>query len=87
LKLTKAEITHYGACKMTVIIDDRYKNEALEALSTTIPKEAYTIKTDPLREELKRRIEEIDSGKVEMIPFDDFWDRIEHRVEEFKNAN
>jgi len=55
---------------MTVIIDDRYKSKALEALSANIPKEAYKVKPDPLREELKRRIEEIDSGKVELMPFD-----------------
>ena len=66
---------------MTVLIDDRYKDDALEALSTKLPKESYKIDPDPLREELQKRIDEIDRGEVEMIPSDEFWDRLDDRIE------
>lgn len=63
----------------TIAIDDRYKDQVLKLLEP-LPKEAYTIKPDPLREELARRIKEIDEGKAELTPFKEGMDALREKI-------
>lgn len=59
---------------------DTYKKETLEFLSH-IPKDAYDIE-DPLREELARRIKDIDEGREKLVSLDDdFWDEMDAVIE------
>lgn len=69
----------------TIDIDDRYTDEALKLLES-LPKEAYKIHQDPLKIELQRRLDEIDSGEVELLPFDEeFWRDMETVIDEVKS--
>jgi len=65
-----------------VYIKDKYSKKALELLSQ-LPKEAYTVKDDPLRDELQNRLDNIDKGKMELLPIDDkFWDDMDRVIDE-----
>jgi len=68
---------------MTIRVNDLYAEEALKLLST-LPEEAITIDPKPwYADEVKRRIEEYKSGKMETYPLDqDFWDRMDKRIDE-----
>ncbi|MFP4486447.1 MAG: addiction module protein [Campylobacterales bacterium] len=69
----------------TIAIDDRYTDEALKLLES-LPKEAYKITQDPLREELQRRLYEIDNGEVELLPFDEeFWKEMDTVIDGAKS--
>lgn len=67
---------------MTIRVNDLYAEEALKLLST-LPEEAITIEPKPwYADEVKRRIEEYKSGKMETYPLDqDFWDRMDKRID------
>lgn len=62
---------------MTIRVNDLYAEEALKLLST-LPEEAITIDPKPwYADEVKRRIEEYKSGKMETIPWNEGWEDIE----------
>jgi hypothetical protein len=62
---------------MTIRVNDLYAEEALKLLST-LPEEAITIEPKPwYADEVKRRIEEYKSGKMETIPWNEGWEEIE----------
>ena len=62
---------------MTIRVNDLYAEEALKLLST-LPEEAITIDPKPwYSDEVKRRIEEYKSGKMETIPWNEGWEEIE----------
>jgi len=61
---------------MTIRVNDLYAEEALKLLST-LPEEAITIDPKPwYADEVKRRIEEYKSGKMETIPWNEGWEDI-----------
>lgn len=69
---------------MTITISDSFADQVIAFLKT-LPKEAAKI--EPSRpwyaDEVKRRIEEYKSGKMETYPLDqDFWDRMDKRIDE-----
>jgi len=69
---------------MTITINDSFADQVIAFLKT-LPKEAAKI--EPSRpwyaDEVKRRIEEYKSGKMETYPLDqDFWDRMDKRIDE-----
>lgn len=68
---------------MTIRVNDLYAEEALKLLST-LPEEAITIEPKPwYADEVKRRIEEYKSGKMETYPLDqEFWDCMDKRIDE-----
>lgn len=68
---------------MTIRVNDLYAEEALKLLST-LPEEAITIEPKLwYADEVKRRIEEYKSGKMETYPLDqEFWDSMDKRIDE-----
>jgi hypothetical protein len=69
---------------MTITINDSFADQVIAFLKT-LPKEAAKI--EPSRpwyaDEMKRRVEEYKSGKMETYPLDqDFWDRMDKRIDE-----
>ncbi len=69
---------------MTITVNDSIADKVMAFLNT-FPKEA--VKIEPLRpwyaDEVKSRIEEYKSGKMETYPLDqDFWDRMDKRIDE-----
>lgn len=67
---------------MTIRVNDLYAEEALKLLST-LPEDAITIEPKPwYTDEVKRRIEEYKSGKMETAPLDqDFWDEMDKFID------
>lgn len=62
---------------MTIRVNDLYFEQALKLLSV-LPKDAITIDPKPwYADEVKRRIEEYKSGKMETIPWNEGWEEIE----------
>lgn len=51
-------------------VNDNYLGKFM-ALLEALPKDEVRLKRDPLRDELKRRLEAIDSGQETMRPLDD----------------
>ncbi len=67
---------------MTIRVNDLYVEEALKLLST-LPEDAITIDPKPwYADEVKRRIEEYKSGKMETIPWNEGWEEIEEFLNE-----
>lgn len=69
---------------MTITVNDSIADKVIAFLNT-FPKEA--VKVEPSRpwyaDEVKNRIEEYKSGKMETYPLDqDFWDRMDKRIDE-----
>lgn len=69
---------------MTITVNDSIADKVMAFLNT-FPKEA--VKIEPSRpwyaDEVKSRIEEYKSGKMETYPLDqDFWDRMDKRIDE-----
>ena len=67
---------------MTIQVNDLYAEEALKLLSS-LPDEAITIDLKPwYTDEVKRRIEEYKSGKMETAPLDQaFWDEMDNFID------
>jgi hypothetical protein len=67
---------------MTITINDSFADQVIAFLKT-LPKEAAKI--EPSRpwyaDEVKSRIEEYKSGKMESVPHNEMWERIERRTE------
>lgn len=72
---------------MTIRVNDLYAEEALKLLST-LPEEAITIDPKPwYADEVKRRIDEYRAGEMETYPLDqEFWDKMEKRIDEVEIA-
>ncbi|MCK9371593.1 MAG: hypothetical protein M0P91_00215 [Sulfuricurvum sp.] len=67
---------------MTIRVNDLYAEEALKLLST-LPEEAVTIDPKPwYTDEVKRRIEEYKSGKMETTPLHEGMEEIEDYLKE-----
>ena len=69
---------------MTITVNDSIADKVMAFLNT-FPKEA--VKIEPSRpwyaDEVKSRIEEYKSGRMETYPLDqDFWDRMDKRIDE-----
>jgi hypothetical protein len=67
---------------MMIQVNDLYVEEALKLLSS-LPDEAITIDLKPwYTDEVKRRIEEYKSGKMETAPLDQaFWDEMDNFID------
>lgn len=66
---------------MTIRINDLYAEEALSLLSS-LPNDAVTVEPKAwYADEVKRRVEEYKSGKMETVPHDEMWERIERQTE------
>lgn len=67
---------------MTIRVNDLYAEEALKLLSH-LPEEAITIDPKPwYADEVKRRIEEYKSGKMETTPLHEGMEEIEDYLKE-----
>jgi len=67
---------------MTITVNDTIADKVMAFLNS-FPKDDVTI--EPARpwyaDEVKRRIEEYKSGKMETVAHDDMWERIERQIE------
>jgi hypothetical protein len=67
---------------MTITINDSFTDKVMAFLSS-LPKDAVSI--EPSRpwyaDEVKSRIEEYKSGKMETVPHEEMWERIERQIE------
>jgi hypothetical protein len=69
---------------MTITINDSFADQVIAFLKT-LPKDAVEVESSRpwYADEVKRRIEEYKSGKMEIYPLDqDFWDRMDKRIDE-----
>lgn len=58
-------------------IKDEYSKEFFTAIST-LPKDAFC--EDPLVVELQKRVDDIDSGRAKLIPFEEGMDNIIKKI-------
>lgn len=67
---------------MTITINDSFADQVITFLKT-LPKEA--VKIEPSRpwyaDEVKSRADEYRSGKMETVPHNEMWERIERQTE------
>lgn len=69
---------------MTINVKDRFANQVMAFLKT-LPKDAVEVESSRpwYADEVKRRVEEYKSGKMETYPLDqDFWDSMDKRIDE-----
>lgn len=69
---------------MTITVNDSIADKVMAFLNT-FPKEAVKIESSRpwYADEVKSRIEEYKSGKMETYPLDqDFWNRMDKRIDE-----
>jgi hypothetical protein len=70
--------------KMTINIQDSFVDQVMVFLKT-LPKDAVEVESSRpwYADEVKRRVEEYKNGKMETYPLDqDFWDRMDKRIDE-----
>ena len=63
---------------MNIDIKEQYL-DAFDKFINSLPKDAIKVKTS-LNEEINKRIEEYRSGKMETLPHDEIWNRIEKKL-------
>ncbi len=69
---------------MTITVNDNIADKVMAFLNS-LPKESVTVEASrpSYADEVKRRVEEYKSGKMETYPLDqDFWDRMDKRIDE-----
>ncbi|AFV98253.1 MULTISPECIES: addiction module protein [unclassified Sulfuricurvum] len=69
---------------MTITVNDSVADKVMAFLNS-LPKESVTVEQSRpwYADEVKRRVEEYKSGKMETYPLDqDFWDRMDKRIDE-----
>lgn len=69
---------------MTINVKDSFADQVMAFLKT-LPKDAVEVEFSRpwYADEVKRRVEEYKSGKMETYPLDqDFWDRMDKRIDE-----
>lgn len=68
---------------MTITVKDSFADQVMAFLKT-LPKDAVEVESSRpwYADEVKRRVEEYKSGKMETYPVDqDFWDRMDKRID------
>jgi len=66
-----------GILEAAMKLDPREREELIEELSASLD---VTDLGECWETEIKRRIEEVDSGRVKPVPADDVFDRLEQRL-------
>ncbi len=68
---------------MTITVKDSFADQVMAFLKT-LPKDAVEVESSRpwYADEVKRRVDEYKSGKMEVYPVDqDFWDRMDKRID------
>jgi hypothetical protein len=67
---------------MTITVKDSFADQVMAFLKT-LPKDAVEVESSRpwYADEVKRRVEEYKSGKMETVSHDEMWERIERQIE------